>query len=84
LLTEAGRRANVTTLAGADDPAARAVMFAGANNPLIGEDVFAGGAYIANGLPAHIASLRTQDIMRLVIGASILVGSLLATAGLIK
>lgn len=84
LLTEAGRRANVTTLAGADDPAAQAVMFAGANNPLIGEDVFAGGAYIANGLPAHIASLRTQDIMRLVIGASILVGSLLATAGLIK
>lgn len=84
LLTEAGRRAEVTTLAGADDPAAQAILFAGANNPLIGEDVFAGGAYIASGLPAHIASLRAQDIMRIIIGVSILIGTVMATAGLIK
>jgi hypothetical protein len=83
LLTEAGRRADVTTLAGADDPAAQAILFAGANHPLIGEDVFAGGAYIASGLPAHVASLRAQDIMRLIIGGAILAGVVAATLGLL-
>ncbi len=84
LLTEAGHRAEVTTLAGADDPAAQAILFAAANNPLVGEDVFAGGAYIASGLPAHIASLRAQDMMRLIVGAVILIGTVMATSGLLK
>lgn len=83
LLTEAGRRAEVTTLAGADDPAAQAILFAGANNPLIGEDVFAGGAYIASGLPAHVASLRAQDMMRIGLGLIILAGVIAKTLGLI-
>ena len=82
LLTEAGHRAKVTTLAGADDPTTQALLFATANHPLIGEDVFAGGAYIAGGLPAHRASLQTQDVARLLIGLAILGGVLAKTLGL--
>ncbi len=81
LLTEAGSRAGVTTLAGSDDPAAQAVLFATADAPLIGEDLFASGAYIGRN-PAHVASLRAQDILRLIIGAAIMLGVLAKTAGI--
>src|SRR5512136_1202420 len=78
LLAEAGRRAEVTTVAGSDLPAAQAVLFATADQPLVGEDLFAGNAYI-NRRPAHVASLRAQDWMRLIIGAAIVIGVLLKT-----
>ncbi len=78
LLAEAGRRAQVTTVAGSDLPAAQAVLFATADQPLVGEDLFAGNAYI-NRRPAHVASLRAQDWMRLIIGAAIVIGVLLKT-----
>ncbi len=78
LLAEAGRRAGVTTVAGSDLPAAQAVLFATADQPLIGEDLFAGNAYI-NRRPAHVASLRAQDWMRLIIGGLIVLGVLLKT-----
>jgi len=78
LLAEAGRRAGVTTVAGSDLPAAQAVLFATADQPLVGEDLFAGNAYI-NRRPAHVASLRAQDWMRLIIGAAIVIGVLLKT-----
>ncbi len=82
LLAEAGRRANITTLAGSLDPAAQALLFAAADYPLIGEDLFAGGAYIGRH-PGHVASLRAQDVMRLLVGAAIVVGALLKTVGLL-
>jgi hypothetical protein len=82
LLAEAGRRANVTTVAGSDLPAAQAVLFATADQPLIGEDLFAGHAYI-NRRPAHLASLRAQDWMRVIIGGLIVLGVLLKTLRLL-
>jgi hypothetical protein len=82
LLAEAGRRANVTTVAGSDLPAAQAVLFATADQPLIGEDLFAGNAYI-NRRPAHLASLRAQDWMRVIIGGLIVLGVLLKTLSLL-
>jgi len=83
LFAEAGQRANITTLAGSDDPATQALLFASADYPLIGEDLFAGGAYIGR-QPAHIASLRAQDVMRLAIGFAILGGFLLQSLGLLE
>lgn len=79
LLTEAGQRASVTTLAGSDDPATQALLFTTAHYPLVGEDMFAGGAYIAGGRPAHRASLQTQDAARLLIGLAIVAGVLAKT-----
>jgi hypothetical protein len=78
LLAEAGRRANVTTLAGSDDPTAQALLFAAADHPLVGEDLYAGGAYIARH-PGHVASLRAQDVLRILLGLLIAGGVLLAT-----
>jgi hypothetical protein len=73
LLTEGGQRAGVTTLAGADNLQAQAVLFATADHPVVGEDLFAGGAYVGRA-PAHVASLTAQDVVRLLIGAAILLG----------
>jgi len=82
LLTEAGTRANLTTLAGSDDPATQALLFAAADHPLIGEDMFAGGGYIGR-LPAHVASLQVQDVVRALIGLTILAGVVLKTLGIL-
>ncbi len=73
LLTEGGGRAGVTTLAGSDNLQAQAVLFATADHPVIGEDLFAGGAYVGH-LPAHVASLNAQDVIRLGVGLVIVVG----------
>ncbi|MCC6189771.1 MAG: hypothetical protein IT318_12120 [Anaerolineales bacterium] len=81
LLTEAGQRAGVTTLAGTDNLTAQAVLYAAADHPLIGEDLFAGGAYVG-GAPAHLASLTAQDILRLAVGVAILLGVAAKTLGL--
>jgi hypothetical protein len=78
LLTEAGQRLGVTTLAGSDNLAGQAVLFATADHPIIGEDLFAGGAYVG-GTPAHIGSLQAQDVVRLLIGAAVILGVVLRT-----
>jgi uncharacterized protein DUF6754 len=82
LLAEAGQRANINTVAGSSDPSAQALLFAAADNPLVGEDLFAGGAYIGR-LPGHIASLRAQDVMRILIGLAIVVGVIAKTLGVL-
>jgi hypothetical protein len=84
LLTEGGQRAGVTTLAGSDNLQAQAVLFASAEHPVIGEDLFAGGAYVGR-LPAHVGSLAAQDVVRLGVAAVIIVGVIwrtLASLGL--
>jgi hypothetical protein len=78
LLTEAAQRQGVTTLAGSDEPAAQAMLFATADHPLIGEDLYAGGAYIACA-PAHVGSLQAQDVIRLLIGGAIIAGVVFRT-----
>jgi hypothetical protein len=78
LLAEAGHRQGVVTLAGSDNPAAQAMLFATTDHPLIGEDLFAGGAYIACA-PAHVGSLQAQDVIRLLIGGAIILGVIVRT-----
>ncbi len=82
LLAEAGQRAGTTTIASSPDPAAQAVLFAAADHPLIGEDLFAAGAYIGR-KPAHLASLITQDVLRLIIVVGILMAALGKTLNLL-
>jgi hypothetical protein len=73
LLAEAGSRNGVTTLAGTDNLTTQAMLFASADHPVIGEDVFAGAAYIG-GQPAHVASLTAQDMLRVAIVIVVIVG----------
>lgn len=80
LINEASERAHGLTLAGTDNVPGQAVLYATAQETLIGEETFAGGAYLGAGA-SHIASLRVQDIFRWVLIAVILGGGLLKLVG---
>jgi hypothetical protein len=82
LLTEAGEDAGSLTLAGTDRLSGQAVIYASADEPLIGEETFAGGAYLGAG-PTHTASLWAQDVLRWVIILVIVIGALLKLAGFV-
>ncbi len=79
LLAEGGQRQGVTTLAGADSVPTQAMLYATADHPLVGEDVFAGGAYIGR-KPRFVASLTAQDLARIAIGGLIVLGVIFQTA----
>ena len=76
LLVEAAERENALTIGAASDPAAQAVLFATASDPLTGEELFAAPAYAGRD-PSHRASLQVQDVLRWAV-----VLALLAAAGL--
>jgi hypothetical protein len=63
LITSAGERSQSRTLAGTDNLPGQAIIYASAHDPLIGEELYAGGAYLDVG-PMHEASLHAQDIAR--------------------
>ncbi len=80
LMTSAGERSQTLTIAGTDNIPGQAVLFATAHEPLIGEELYAGGAYLGAG-PVHIASLHSQDILRWIIVGLLVTG---AVSGLIS
>jgi hypothetical protein len=82
LVADIGQRKQAFTLGGTQDVQSQALLYATAEHPLIGEDVFAGGAYLNAGL-MHRGSLRTQDLVRVLIVAGVLVATLLKTFGVI-
>lgn len=82
LLAEASERENVTLIGASDDPTAQSILFASSQEPLIGEELFAAGAYIGAG-PSHMASLTVQDILRWVIVIALLAGAFLKFAGIV-
>jgi hypothetical protein len=82
LIAETSDRENSSLIAASDDLSAQAIFYASAQEPLIGEELFAAGAYIGSGA-AHEASLQVQDILRWLIIAAILAGSLLKFMGMI-
>jgi hypothetical protein len=80
LLTDACEQAGNITLAGTDDITGQAVLYATADEQLIGEELYAGGAYIKSD-PIHTASLRAQDVIRLLLVTVILLGILARLIG---
>jgi hypothetical protein len=80
LAADVGQRHQVFVLAGTDDIQSQSLLFATAENTLIGEEVFAGGAYLTGNL-LHLASLQAQDVIRLLIVVVILIGTLMRTLG---
>jgi len=63
LITFASQRSGGFTLGGGDRLSVQSILFASAEEPLIGEELYATGAY-TNAGTAHQASLRTQDVLR--------------------
>lgn len=66
LIAAAASRENVAQVIGADNPIALAVARAATDQVLIGEELLVAGAYL-EGDPGQIASLQTQDILRIVV-----------------
>ncbi len=80
LLAEPSRTAGALTVAGTDNIPGQAVAYAAADEPLIGEEAYASGAYAgAGGL--HGASLFTQDLFRWLIIAIIIGGAIAKLIG---
>jgi hypothetical protein len=79
--TTAGERQSSPTIAGAAQLPAQAVIYASASDPLIGEELYAGGAYLGAG-KIHQASISTQDVIRWIIIVIILGSVLLNFLGL--
>ncbi len=81
LINEAAERKGSLMVAGSESLTGQAVIYATASDPLIGEEAFAGGAYLGAS-PMHDASLHAQDVLRWVLIVIILVGSLAKLFGL--
>ena len=82
LIADAVERKEGMTLGGTDNLTGQAVLFAAAQEPLIGEESYAGGAYLGAGR-MHTASLFVQDIIRWVLIVLILIGAVLKLFGVL-
>ena len=82
LIAEAAERENSFSLAGSDNLTAQAVFQVTARETLLGEEMFAAGAY-ADPSPMQNASLVVQDILRWLTILVILGWSLLKVTGLL-
>ncbi len=81
LLAEASDRERAFAIAATDSLPGQAVLYAAAEEPLIGEELYALPAYLQAG-PFHRASLRTQDVLRWVLILLIVVGAILKLLGI--
>jgi hypothetical protein len=78
LMGETGVRSRVPQVVGATDPQTLPFIYATADESLIGEEIYASGAYLG-GKATHIASLRVQDWLRIVLSVVILIGIVLSS-----
>lgn len=76
LMGETGVKSRVPQVVGATDPQVLPFVHATADEALVGEEMFAAGAYLRPRV-AHIASLRVQDWLRMFLILVILLGVLL-------
>lgn len=81
LITDAAERSERFVLAGTDNIVAQSILYSTAEEPLIGEELFAGGAYLGAG-NVHEASLRAQDLVRWLLVVAIVAGSIIKLLGL--
>lgn len=76
IMAEAADRLGLEQVIGSDDPQAMAIGAAVTDNALVGEELFAAGAYILP-QPAFLASLQLQDVLRVVAVVVLLLAALL-------
>lgn len=74
LIADASDRENVVVIGASDNLTGQAVLFAHTQNQLLGEELFAGGAYLGAGA-SHAASLTLQDLLRWLIILALLAGA---------
>jgi hypothetical protein len=81
LLSEAADQQRAFVLAASDSLPAQAALYAAAQEPLIGEEMFAVPAYLQAG-PFHLSSLVVQDLLRWLVIAVIVIGAILKLLGI--
>jgi len=82
LIADAAERTGSVSLGGSENLSAQAVLYAAAQEPLIGEELFAAGAYAQAG-PMHVASLKAQDFLRWLLVGALLLGAALKLLGVV-
>lgn len=82
LIADAVERTGGMMLAGSEDMAAQAILYASTPDLLVGEELFAAGAYLQAGI-SHNASLAAQDVFRLGLIAVLIIGAVLKLAGVL-
>jgi len=75
LFVESADREDIDLIAASDNLSAQSVLYASSQDPLIGEELFAAGAYVGAGA-SHEASLQVQDVLRWLVILAILGGAL--------
>lgn len=81
LLADAADSENADLIAASDNLSAQSILYASAQEPLIGEELFAAGAYLGAGA-SHDASLQAQDVLRWLVILAILGGAVLKFLGI--
>lgn len=82
LMIDAASQNEVMTLAGSDNLPGQAILYATSEQPLIGEELYATGAYLKAG-PMHLASLQAQDVLRWILVTAIIIGAGLKFLGIL-
>ncbi len=78
LMSEVGARREIGQVGGASSPLVLPFIYSSVDHALIGEEIFAAGAYLLN-KTTHIASLAAQDWLRTAIIVTIVIGVLVRT-----
>lgn len=81
IVAEASDRHDSSLIAASDNLSAQSIFYASAQDPLIGEELFASGAYVGAGA-SHEASLQVQDVLRWLLILAMLGGAALKLLGL--
>lgn len=82
LILDASERQNNLSIGGSENLSAQAVFYGISNYPLIGEEVYAAGAYMGSNR-MHKASIQVQDYFRWGIIFFILIGIVLKVIGIL-
>ncbi len=82
LMGETGAKHHLDQIGGTSAAGVLPFVYATMTHPLIGEEIFAGGAYLSD-KPAHLSSLMAQDIMRWTLIGGMALAIVLRTLGLI-
>lgn len=82
LLVDSADRDHVNLIGASDNLTGQAVLYAGSQEALIGEELFAAGAYLG-AESSHAASLTVQDILRWLVILALLCGAALKFLGVI-
>lgn len=81
LMADAGAGEKAHQIIATDNVQGQAAAYITADEVLLGEDMYASGAYLLSGKPFHRASLVAQDVLRILVVAALVVGGLAALLG---